>query len=144
MISSLVMVSFPWTHKLQLGESDTPYKVATFAFAMWKVEERPGNQGQVRQSSMSITFPEQIFGNLYPFNWQSFIEYLLGLDFKKAAMNKLDMIIPIMIWTVFPFTSKYLLGTYSVYKLYWELWWIENERCKDIYVTKWQIVWLKK
>lgn len=57
MISSLTMVSFPWTHQLQLGASHTSYKVAISAVAMWEVENGPEKQGQVRQSSMSITVP---------------------------------------------------------------------------------------
>ena len=54
MISSLIMVSFPWTHQLQLGASHTSYKVVTSAVAMWEVEKGPEKKGQVRQSSMSI------------------------------------------------------------------------------------------
>lgn len=57
MVISLTMVSFPWTHQLQLGASHTSYKVVTSAVAMWEVENRPEKQGQVRQSSMSIRVP---------------------------------------------------------------------------------------
>lgn len=46
MISSLIMVSFPWTHQLQLGESDTSYKVASSAFAPWEVEEGQESRGR--------------------------------------------------------------------------------------------------